>query len=410
MMRMPPQRTRPPDRIALIGGFGSGNFGNDASLSAALDMLRTQWPGTEFHCVCTDPAKVTERFGIPAIRLAHRPSGLPALMDNALLRLPSGLFNWGRAVWLASRYDWFLFPGTGVLDDYRTGPLGFPAQIFRWCVAARLRGAKVAFWCVGAGPIVNPLSRFFLKSAALSASYRSYRDAGSKDFMQELGIDESQSNVAGDLVFAALTPDVPQEHDQDPPTVGLGVMSYRGWRINEQLGASYLDMLAEFVRHAEHKGWRVLLLPAEPSDRRACDRLTDLLGDGLDRRCSAETLDDVMTHIAACDVVVGSRYHVLIAGLKMARPCISLSYGPKHEFLLSELGLGQFCLPADDLSFADLVRHFDVIAANVEGYSKLVRNRLPEVKQRILESNQTLYAAMEARTAATSFTAIGVYD
>src|SRR5262249_8814691 len=159
--------------------------------------------------------------------------------------------NWVRALWSVGRADVLVFPGTGIFDDYRTGPLGFPSQVFRWSVAARMRGVPVMFISVGAGPIINPLSRFFLKTAAQMARRRSYRDLGSREFMQGLGVDESNSAVLPDIVFA-----MPVAEDPPPPpktslTVGIGVMSYRGWRIDEDLGADYLDKLAQLVRYLE---------------------------------------------------------------------------------------------------------------------------------------------------------------
>lgn len=386
-----------PTRVALVGGFGSGNFGNDASLAAALALLRERFPNASFESVCHDPDVVRERFGVPAIKLARRPSGALALADNVLLRIPSGTFNWTRALRAIDRFDVVVFPGTGVLDDYRTGPLGFPAQVFRWCVAARLRGVRVIFWSVGAGPIINPLSRFFLKTAALCASHRTYRDAASKDFMESIGVDETQSAVLPDIVFAAPAPMASPVRSQPPLTIGLGVMSYRGWRIDERVGADYLSKLARFVRYAEAAGHHVKLLGAEASDMRSIHRLKQMLGDDVDRGGDGlVTLDDVMEHIARCDIVIGSRYHVLIAGLKMGRPCISLSYGPKNDQLLTEYGLGNFCQHADFFDFDLLVSHFETIAADLPNYSALVSNGVANASRRLVSLNEAFYGHLAA--------------
>lgn len=384
-----------PLRIVLTGGFGTGNFGNDASLETALELLRRRYPDAELTSICYDDKLVAERFGLPTIKLAHRPSGALRILDSILLRIPSSLANWGLSLLIAGRFDVMLFPGTGIFDDYRTGPLGFPAQVFRWSVAARLRGVRLIFLSVGAGPIINPLSRFFLKSAAQLAHHRSYRDVGSKEFMQSIGVDERGSPVLPDIVFA-LPVASPTERKRDAPlTIGLGVMMYRGWRIDEAIGADYLEKLARFVRYAEGKGYRTRLLVAEPSDMRALAKLQAMLGDNVDRGAPMSNLRDVMAEIAHCDIVIGSRFHVLIAGLKLGRPCVSLSYGPKHDLLLAEAGIPDFCQHADYFDFDLLVQHVETIAADLPRYNASVRARVDGMKARFAAAEEQIFDEIE---------------
>lgn len=384
-----------PLRIALTGGFGNGNFGNDASIETALLALRARFPGAVIESICDDPSVIGPRLGLRATKIAIRPTGPLRHLDTLLLRIPSGVFNWARAFWIARRFDVMLWPGTGVFDDYRTGPLGFPAQVFRWSVAARLMGLRLIFLGVGAGPIINPLSRFFLKNGARCAHHRSYRDIGSKEFMQSIGVDDAKSAVLPDIVFGKPVADPPAVCSAPPLTIGLGVMSYRGWRIDEAIGADYREKLARFVRWAEGKGHRVRLLVAEPSDKRALVKLNDLLADGVDRGGDMNVLDDVMNEIRGCDLVIASRFHVLIAGLKLNRPCISLSYGPKHDLLMAEAGIGEFCQHADYFDFDLLVRHVETIEAGPARYSAIVAERVAAMKARVLEVQKDVFSAIE---------------
>lgn len=389
-------------RVALIGGFGTGNFGNDASLDAALGLFRAHLPDAQLFGICHDPDLVNAGFGLTAFKLSHRPSGWKRLVDNLLLRVPSALANWVNALRVVGRADVLVFPGTGIFDDYRTGPLGFPAQVFRWSLAARVRGVRLVFVSVGAGPIVNPLSRFFLKSAAQLAHHRSYRDSGSKEFMQSIGVDETNSPVLPDIVFAMpiVAPATPA--DAKPSlTVGIGVMSYRGWRINEHIGADYLEKLAQFVRYLEGHGHRARLLIAEPSDARALAKLQEKLGDEVVRADAKqpETLREVMEQIRDADVVVGSRFHILIAALKLNKPAISLSYGPKHDLLLAEAGIPEFRQDADYFDLDVLIRHFETIAADLPRYAAIVRNRVDVMQSRWFEAEERTFAEIAGASA-----------
>ncbi len=370
-------------RIALAGGFGNGNFGNDASLETTIGLLQQRLPNAEIVCICDGPEVVVERFGVPAIKFAHRPIGVMRLLDNLLLRAPSGVLNWVRSLSVVRRFDVVLFPGTGVFDDYRTGPMGFPAQVFRWSVAARLSGVRLVFMAVGAGPIINPISRFFLRSAAACAQHRSYRDAGSKAFMSGLGLKETASPVVADIVFAMPSGDAPTIRRDAPLTVGVGVMSYRGWRIDEGIGTDYVAKLARFVRHVEERGHRVKFLVSEPSDLRALSRVKTLLGDDVERGGEeCRTLHDVIKSLKQCDVALGSRFHVLIAALKLGRPCISLSYGPKHDELMTDAGLEEFTQHADGFDFDLLCAQFDQLTSRLDEYGTVVASRVVSIRRR----------------------------
>ena len=100
-----------------------------------------------------------------------------------ILKLPGKLAEFVEACWRVRKVDIMIIPGTGILDDFGERPLGMPFDIFKWCLAARIAGARIAFVSIGAGPIGHPLSRWLMTAAARLAHYRSYRDAISRDFM-----------------------------------------------------------------------------------------------------------------------------------------------------------------------------------------------------------------------------------
>ena len=67
-------------------------------------------------------------------------------------------------------------------------------------------GVKIIFASIGAGPIQHPLSRWFMKSAARAAHYRSYRDTVSKAFMESIGFDARNDPIYPDIAFALSAP------------------------------------------------------------------------------------------------------------------------------------------------------------------------------------------------------------
>ena len=147
-----------PLRIGIFGGYGTGNFGNDASFEALRDFLRAEFPNADISAICSKPEPTAKRFGVKAVGIAApRPEGLWRKLDTLMLRQPSTWRNWARTLKLLNDYDVILSGGTGVFDDFRDTPLGWPSVLLRWCLAARIKGERrhcVAI--IGDGAIYEP--------------------------------------------------------------------------------------------------------------------------------------------------------------------------------------------------------------------------------------------------------------
>jgi hypothetical protein len=75
-------RTRPP-RIGIFGGYGTGNFGNDASFEALYNFLRAEHPDAEISAICSKPDVVAQRFGVKTVGIAApRPEGIWRKLDT----------------------------------------------------------------------------------------------------------------------------------------------------------------------------------------------------------------------------------------------------------------------------------------------------------------------------------------
>ncbi|NKX17058.1 hypothetical protein HGG75_22785 [Ochrobactrum pseudogrignonense] len=176
--------------------------------------------------------------------------------------------------------DLIIVPGTGILDDFNENPFGWPFAILRWSIAARLAGARFAFVSIGAGPVTHPLSRVFIRKAALLAAHRSYRDQVSYDFMRSLGVSGRRDGVSADIAFALPVADDVLTNSADQ-RIGLGVMNYRGWRKNAQDGAAiyqtYLNKMGILVDGLLDQGRQVRLLIGDQGDLAAVKDLQSRL-------------------------------------------------------------------------------------------------------------------------------------
>lgn len=388
-----------PLRIGLFGLFGSGNYGNDGSLAAMIGLLRRAQPDARLICFCDRPQKIEHVFAIEAV--AIRPfnrirggrilSGLLALLGT----VPSMI----RAIAYARKVDVVIVPGTGILDDFGCGPAGIPLDLFVWTLAARLTRTPFWFVSIGAGPIVNPLSRRLMVWAAKLACYRSYRDANSKLFLSEAGVDTRGDLIFPDLAFDLGPAAATKRTTRQPITVAVGVMAYWGWSTQERGGAingSYQDRLSQFCVWLLEQGYHIRLLPGDDADLetiRALEaRIKSRLGDpALMHNVLADParyLSDVMSKMAATDIVIATRFHNVVCALKMGKPTLSLSYAEKNAALLRDAGLGAYVLGVENFDvetlktqFQHLVREREALAPEIAAFLNLTKTRLGHQEQ-----------------------------
>lgn len=381
-------------RIGIFGGYGSGNFGNDASFEALYGFLRAEHPEAVISAICSKPEVVAERFGVRAVGIAApRPEGIWRKLDTLLLRQPSTWRNWGLCLKALRDYDVVLSGGTGVFDDFRDTPLGWPSVLLRWCLAAKMRGVRWAFVSVGAGPIVNPLSRFMMKRAGALAERRLYRDRDSYDFMRALGVDGPRDGVVPDLAFLLPTPDQAARPSHAPLVVGVGMMTYHGWSRSGRMYESYVALHVRLIEWLMAEGHQVrMIIGQTPTDLTAAREVEARLGRKFltPRDEQMSSIHDAMEAIGETDVVIASRYHVQIAALKMGRPLISLGYGSKNDALMADVGLSAFAQDVDRADFDRLKQQVNLMIADRERYATQVRARVEAMKSELRTALRTL--------------------
>ncbi|KAB2674935.1 dTDP-4-dehydrorhamnose 3,5-epimerase [Brucella tritici] len=360
-------------RIGLFGQFGSGNTGNDGSLEAMLRQLQRTDPQIEVICICSGPDVIRNTYGIETVPIGgYAPSNrLLRAADRFLMQAPRRIWNFANSMALGRKLDFLIVPGTGFLDDFSADPFGWPFAILRWSLAARLSGAELLMVSIGAGPINHPLSRWFMRQSALMATFRSYRDTISHEFMKTLGVQQAGDSVSADLAFSLpkatetiLPHNDPQQHIE---RIGIGIMAYRGWKRRDGNGNSiysnYLKKMSIVIQSQLQQGRTVRLLTGDNIDHAAIDDLMALLPPADHNQQliyePIASLHDLMKQIAQTDIVLASRYHNVICALHMGRPTISLSYARKNDVLLADNGLSEFCHHVESFDPPTLIRQID---------------------------------------------------
>ncbi|WP_168201345.1 polysaccharide pyruvyl transferase family protein [Qingshengfaniella alkalisoli] len=391
-------------KIALLGQFGSGNFGNDGSLEAMVGVLKRECPSPDLICICSNPDVVRERLGIEAISIsATAPrSRLFSVLDRVALGVPGKLRTLLAAWYGCKGVDAVIIPGTGILDDFQDHAFGWPYVLLRWCVAARLRGASLALVSIGAGPIHGRLSRWFLTRAAKLSTYRSYRDDRSRSFMSSIGVKVSNDPVYPDLAFSLPSP---ESVTAGPPTICLGLMTYCGWRKGAPQSRStfdeYLDKIEVLVGGLVAKGWRVRLLGGDASDIEALeatlervDRSGELRQQGIITAPQHCSLMGIKSLISDCDAVIATRFHNVVCALSMMKPTLSIGYADKNDVVLERAGLGSYCHHIETFEPKDILSGLDDLLAEREQVVWHISRFLQEAQADLSEQEEHLYAML----------------
>lgn len=358
-------------RVGLFGLLGAGNIGNDASMEVMLRYLKADHPDAILDAMVAGPQNVKERHGIAAIPMGwyqkyqEQVSGVTAI---GLKTLGKGVDAFRTASWVR-RHDVVIVPGAGVLEtSLPVQPWKMPYAMLLLCAAGKLFGTKVALVGVGATAVNQRLTRLLFNSTARLAFYRSYRDNQSRDLMRLQGLDVTGDHVYPDLVFAVQAP--PYDPG-DPQTVAVGLMDYKGSnddrRQADEIHSSYVEAMKLFVRWLVDNGRKVRLVTGDTNnadERVVQEVLADLRVHRPDldpARINAEPIssfDELLQAMAPAGTVVATRFHNVICGLRLAKPTISLGYSPKFTALMADMGLSEFCQPANSLDTGQLIEQF----------------------------------------------------
>lgn len=384
-----------PLRIGLIGYFGSGNFGNDASLAAMTEFLYRARPDVRLTCLCISPSGINHdeyEAVVPMVPPAGRTLWY-RLLNGLLLKVPRFVEVARYATKHVRQLDVLMVPGTGLLQDYWAKPSQLPITLYIWCLSARLLGKRLAFVSVGAGPSRNPLGRWLLHSSAKLAEYRSYRDEESRNYMVAQGVGSKSDLVYADIVLSrSRSPiEIRPGNDSRPLVVGLGLMTHFGWWGNEEgVYDAYIEKLCRFCIRLLNDGYHVRITIGELIDRVAVDDL--LRGverekpDAIGKQIIAEhsySQRDLDRQMRLVDVAVAIRFHNVICALKLGKPSICIGYTEKTDKILAEVGMGEFSLRLEQLDVDFLYERLQEVIANRGAYEEKIRQALVLIQRRL---------------------------
>jgi polysaccharide pyruvyl transferase WcaK-like protein len=404
-------------KIGLYGHFGAKNFGNESTLHAMLYHLRRMIPDAEITCICTVPEIVAGDYQVAAVPMSavvfkfpsfHNP--LVRLVRKLCIGVPNELYRWLDAFTMLKRTDILIIPGTGLLTDaYGLGSWG-PYGLFKWSLMSKLRGCKLFFVSVGAGPNHSRLSRWLVKATLALADGRSYRDKETREYLDSIGVAVARDKVYPDLAFSIaeeITPQAPIQKRRRR-VVGLGLMLYHGKlssdKPSESTCEAYLQQLVIFVKWLLSRDYDVRLLIGDLSDRQVVAKFKTLLQDRLapcdEDRIMDDPIDSVeslLVQLAGTDAVVATRFHNVLWALALNKPVISISFHQKCTSLMHDMGLEDYYQDIHQLNADKLMEQFCQLEKSAGCLKQMIGEKVAQSRAALDEQYRTILKELEVR-------------
>jgi len=327
---------------------------------------------------------------------------------------PAELLDWVRAYRTLKGIDLLIVPGTGLLTDACTSPLGWPYDVFKWSLIAKLRGCRLAYVSVGAGPVARALSRWFIRSALSMADFRSYRDESTRDHLKGLGFFRHADRVCPDLAFSlpqGLTPE--PAHDRRRPIVIVGLMSHPGQLSTQEISPAayraYLLKLAVFCNWLISNDYEVRTMTGDLTyDKGVTEQFREILRDlappGDDTRLAeahVSSVGELLSALAAADLVIATRFHNTLLALALNKPVIAVAFHHKSVSLMGGMGLSRFIQDMSDLDVDLLIEQFAELRTNTQVLKLEIGQRTDEYRRIVEEQYAAIFGLVRGQARRT---------
>lgn len=391
------RRASRPLRVALVGYFGEGNFGNEASLEAMVAQVRSPGVDCEITCICHVPDRVSQRTDLKALPFLapYRPSG-----RGFVARIAGRLADVVWSLQSIRKQDVVIVPGTGILENLYSNAGGALQQLLLLAVASRMWRRPFIIVSVGADRFDKRSDRLVVTLLCTSAAYLTTRDKHSADALANMSSGRITPRIRPDLAIGLPAPrGIPHEER----TVVLGVMAYEGGLDGSKEGRAildhYVDRIASVTSSLLQDGYLVKLMGGDDDDHATAKLIRDRVVSRLpgihnpDRVVvlKQQRFEDVLNACAAADAVIATRYHNIVGALKTRTPAISIGYGPKNEEVMRGVGLAAFCHMIHDFEPSVIINDLDTLIRGRDEYIELIDGGMAAQEAGIAEQQEDIH-------------------
>lgn len=347
--------------ILISGYYGFDNLGDEAILYSIINLLRKKRNDLEIIVISQRPEITAKRYGVKSIDRRDLVEIIKALRESRL----------------------FISGGGSLLQDI-TGIYSIPYYL-GLVFLAQIMGNKTVFYAQGIGPLHKKISRFLVRWISNRTDLITIRDSDSAELLRKIGvkielIEKTVDPVYGIKNFSKKSKnDLPQIVAEfldeenidyiDDKIIGLSV---RPWDDND-----YLDAVARAGDYLKEKtGGKLIILPMYfDDDLVACKKVREKMESAVSLFKRQAGPGEMVSFFSIFDFFLGVRLHSLIFAAVNRVPFVGISYDPKVDSLLSDLGV-ETGLSTENCNFADLKNIIDDFWENRESITEKLDKKM----------------------------------
>ncbi|MGB5824625.1 MAG: polysaccharide pyruvyl transferase CsaB [Proteocatella sp.] len=359
-------------KILLSGYFGFDNVGDEAILNAMIKGLRKEIPEAELVALSANPILTAKKNGIRSI---DRMSILAIIKEMKDM-------------------DLFISGGGSLFQDvtskrsilYYLGVAYLAKKIFR---------KKVMIYSQGIGPVIHESNRKKVAKLFNQLDVINVRDKQSMLELNSMGVMDN-IKVTTDTVFSLEKPDFQlgkellEKNGVDTKKLTVGV-SVRSWK---DCTPRIVDEMVKTIEGLRGRDMNVVMLPFHfPHDLEVCEKIYAKLElderDALKPYVMKELMGEeaFLSVMVNMDIMVSMRLHGLIFATVCNAYPIGISYDPKIQSLLEEMGREK-AMEVEDINATELISQIEYAIENIDELREKTVDMAELMRDRALANNK----------------------
>lgn len=345
--------------IVISGYYGSKNAGDEAMLSAMLEVFSELDPKLNITVISSDPEYTKQRHGVDAVNWLNVSDILTALRHADLL----------------------ISGGGSLLQNVTSGrSLYYYMGIL---FLSKLVGTPIMLYAQGIGPIYGRFARRLMRWFGNHSSLITVRDKDSLTELATLKITKPPIKATADPVLAIKSVDkkIGQYIFQcarvslTKPIIGISVREWREWTHYKQVLAQVAD------KAVEELGAQIVFMPMQyPEDVETAKKVVKQMKSPAHILKEDFTTAQLMSLVGNMDLMIGIRLHALIFAGVMGTPMIGISYDPKIDRFLKSID-EEIVGDLQTITVNSVMEQIRAKWNNKEAYRKANLERMKELRE-----------------------------